>query len=55
MNHNGEIYVIDAKSGKVLHRTFMAGEDDDLIRSSIVVAHDNLFIRTNTKLFCIGK
>jgi outer membrane protein assembly factor BamB len=54
MNHNGEVVVVDAGSGKALHHAFMAGDDDDQIRASVVVAHDNLFIRTNTTLFCIG-
>ena len=32
----------------------MGEEDDDFTRSSIAVAHGKLFIRTNSKLFCIG-
>ena len=54
MNHNGEVVVVSAKDGKALHHAFMGSEDDDNIRSSVVVAHDHLFIRTNDKLYCIG-
>ncbi len=55
MNHNGEVVVVDAESGKKLHHAFMGSEDDDQIRGSVVVAHNNLFIRTNDKLYCIGQ
>ena len=56
MNHNGEVCVVDIDRGKIVHRTLMGDyPDDDQIRSCIVVAHNNLFIRTNSKLFCIGK
>ncbi|MCR9246924.1 MAG: PQQ-like beta-propeller repeat protein [bacterium] len=55
MNHNGLVVVVDAAGGDVVHQVAMAGEDDDYIRSSLVVAHDSLFVRTNFKLFCIGQ
>jgi outer membrane protein assembly factor BamB len=53
MNHNGEVVVIDAKDGKILHQAQMGTEYDDNIRSSIAIADNQLFIRTNTELFCI--
>lgn len=55
LNHGGEAVVVDCESGRILHSTPMAGEDEDLIRSSVVVAYDRLFIRTNDTLFCIGQ
>lgn len=55
MSHHGDVIVLDADSGKILHRTKMGNEGDDHIRSSVVAAHKNLFIRTNDKLFCLGK
>ncbi len=55
LNHNGEAVVVETENGKILHRALMGDDlDDDLIRSCIVVAHNNLFIRTNSRLFCIG-
>ncbi len=54
MNHYGDVVIVDAEKGEIVARVVMGEEDDDLIRSSIVVAHNNLFIRTNKKLFCIG-
>ena len=56
IDHNGLVVVVDAATGKVVKRAWMGeSEDDDQIRSSVVVAHGCLFIRTNAKLFCIGK
>lgn len=54
MNLDGIVYVLDAKDGKLLHEVAMTEEGKD-IRSSIAVAHGNLFIRTHDKIFCIGK
>jgi outer membrane protein assembly factor BamB len=50
----GEVTVFDADSGKVLSRALMAEGEGD-IRASIAIAHNNLFIRTESKLFCVGK
>ena len=54
-NHAGVVHVIDAKSGRVLHRAEMGEADDDQTRASVAIAHGRLFIRTNSRLFCIGK
>ena len=54
MNHNGVVAVVDAASGEVVHEVAMGGPDDDLIRASVVVANNQLLIRTNDALFCIG-
>lgn len=54
MNHNGVVAVVDQATGKITHQVAMAGEDDDLIRASIVVAHNQVLIRTNDKLWCIA-
>jgi hypothetical protein len=55
MNHAGTVHVIDAKSGKILHRAEMGEAGDEQTRASVAVAHGSLFIRTNGRLFCIGK
>jgi outer membrane protein assembly factor BamB len=54
-NHGGEVYVIEAKSGKILHRTQMGEGGDDQTRSSIAIAGKQLFIRTNGMIYCVGK
>ncbi|MDX1565597.1 MAG: PQQ-binding-like beta-propeller repeat protein [Phycisphaeraceae bacterium] len=55
MNHHGEVVIVNQADGKILQSVLMGGKDADLIRSTIAVAGKNLFIRTNIKLFCVGK
>jgi outer membrane protein assembly factor BamB len=55
INLNGEVMILDASSGKILQTIPMAEEGDRDVRSTIAIAHGNLFIRTSTKLYCIGK
>lgn len=50
----GEVHVLDAEKGQLLATNRMT-EDENELRSSIAVAHGNLFIRTNTRLYCVGK
>jgi len=54
MNHAGLVIVVDAESGKIVHKAEMGEEDDDHTRSSLVAAHGALFVRTNSTLFCIA-
>ena len=54
MSHGGTVMVFDAATGALVHRADMGEEDDDHIRASIAVAHGDVFVRTNTTLFCIG-
>ena len=54
MNHNGVVAVVNTADGKIVYQVAMAGEDDDLIRASVVVAHGDVLIRTNDTLFCVA-
>jgi outer membrane protein assembly factor BamB len=55
-NFRGEVFVISAGAEfKILHTTPMGDEGDDKLRSTIVPAQGNLFIRTGSKLYCVGK
>jgi outer membrane protein assembly factor BamB len=54
MNLRGTVFVLNAEDGQLLATNEMA-EDEDEIRSSIAAAHDSLFIRTNSRLYCIGE
>lgn len=54
MSLQGEVNVFDAESGKFLATNPMA-EDENDIRSCVAISGGNLFIRTNRKLFCVGK
>src|SRR5205085_2551171 len=55
MNFGGDVTVVDAAKGDVLSTVSMGDPGDDMIRSSIPLSHGQLFIRTNKKLYCIGK
>lgn len=55
INFAGEVVVVDATKGEVLMSTPMGESGDDLTRSSIALSQGHAFIRTNTKLFCVGK
>jgi outer membrane protein assembly factor BamB len=53
MNHNGEVVVIDAKDGSILHSAKMGKSYDDNTRASVAISDGQLFIRTNENLYCI--
>jgi outer membrane protein assembly factor BamB len=55
MNFGGEVTVVDAAKGEILRTIPMGDEGDDLIRSCIAIAQGQLFIRTNNRLYCVGK
>ncbi len=55
-NFKGEVFVVAAdKEFKILHIAAMGDEGDNDLRACIAIAHDNLFIRTGSKLYCVGK
>ncbi|MAF67696.1 MAG: hypothetical protein CMJ84_18835 [Planctomycetes bacterium] len=54
MDHAGDVVIVNPDDGSIENEIAMGEEDADKIRSSIAVAHDHLFIRTNTRLFCVG-
>lgn len=53
INHNGEVVVINASNGEIIHQAKMGTQYDDNIRSSIAIVDGQLFVRTNEKIFCI--
>ncbi len=55
INHEGRLVVVDAKSGAILHEAELGEEDADHIRSTVVVAHNRIFVRTNASLYCFGR
>jgi outer membrane protein assembly factor BamB len=54
-NFKGDVVVVDAKAGEITTTVGMGDSGDDETRSVVAVAHGQLFIRTNHKLFVIGK
>ncbi len=55
MNFAGDVVVVNAENGKVISEIPMKATGEYNIRSSIVASGGQLFIRTNRKLFCVGK
>ena len=55
MSFAGEVVVVNAADGAILHQTMMGDPGDDATRAAIAIARGQLFIRTNTKLYCVGK
>ena len=55
MNFRGDVFVVEAgEQFKVLHKTSMGDDGDNNLRSSIAIASGCLFIRTGSKLYCVG-
>jgi len=55
MNFAAEVTVVNLADGKVLATIPMGEPGDNDTRSTIAVAGGQLFIRTNNKLYCVGK
>jgi outer membrane protein assembly factor BamB len=57
MNQEGDAFVVAAQddSFQLLHRVRMGGTDNDSVRSSIAIARNSLFVRTDRMLYCIGE
>lgn len=53
MDHGGNVLVVDATSGEVVHKAAMGHEDEDQARASIAVAQGSLFVRTSDTLYRI--
>ena len=56
MDHRGAVFVVSAnpEEFKLLSTAEMGDPGRSELRSSIAIAHGALFIRTGSKLFCIG-
>jgi outer membrane protein assembly factor BamB len=57
INFDSEVSVIDAADGRLLHTVALEPDSqiDDVVRSSVIPLDGKLLIRTNTRLWCIGK
>ncbi len=54
VNFTGDVVVLQAEDGKVLHQAAFGTSEDKQTRSMIVASRGQLFLRTDTRLFCIG-
>jgi len=56
ITHHGEVVVVaSGKEFKKLHHTGMGPGRNGRVRSSIALANGTALIRTDNKLFCLGK
>mgnify|MGYP000308058041 CR=1 FL=1 len=58
MNFDGDVSVVQAGGSefKLLHTTNLKDEGDDTrLRSSVAISQGNLYVRTGTKLYCLGR
>jgi outer membrane protein assembly factor BamB len=55
INFAGEVTIVDAAKGEVLKTIPMADEGENMIRSCVAISQGQLFIRTNKRLYCVGK
>ncbi len=56
INHDGQADIINAATGKLINSIQMDNPTGRaVVRASITAANGQLFIRTTTKLYCIGK
>ena len=55
MNFGAQVVIVDAAKGEILRTIPMGDENDNQTRSSVAVSDGQLFIRTNQKLYCVGK
>ncbi|HWN93699.1 MAG TPA: PQQ-binding-like beta-propeller repeat protein [Methylomirabilota bacterium] len=57
MDHKGNVFVVSAATDafKLIHTAAMGEDTDRDLRSSIPLSQGQLFIRTGSKLYCIGK
>lgn len=56
MNFRGDVFVVDTGDEfKLLHKAEMGDPGEDQSRATIAVSQGNLFIRTNQKLYCVGR
>ena len=54
MNFGGDVVVVDAAKGEILHTAQLGDSTDNETRSSIAISQGHLFVRTNSKLYCVG-
>lgn len=54
INFVGDVVVLDAAKGEILNTISMDDPADDAVRSSVIAAGGQLFIRVNRKLYCVG-
>ena len=56
MNFRGDVFVLKADGDfKLMHTANMGDAGEDQQRSSVAISQGNLFIRTKSRLYCVGR
>jgi outer membrane protein assembly factor BamB len=55
MNFDGDVVIFNAKDGAVLKEIAMKATKEAPVRSSVVAVDGQIYLRTNRKLYCVGK
>jgi outer membrane protein assembly factor BamB len=55
INFAGTVVVFDAETGEQISQISMDEPSEDPVRSSIIAAHGQLFVKTTDALYCIGQ
>lgn len=56
INFDGLVTILDASDGRLIRTIAMDEQvEGDPVRASIIASHGQLFIRTTSKLYCVGK
>ena len=57
MNHKGDVFVAAAGGSefKLLHTAALGDDTDKDLRSCVAISQGSLFIRTGSKLYCVGR
>jgi outer membrane protein assembly factor BamB len=55
INFAGEVTVVSTSDGRIINTIPMGEPGDSNTRSSVIAAYGQLFIRTNGRLYCVGK
>jgi len=53
LNFAGAVAVFDTENGKLLSENEMGNQERHPVRSSVIAAHGQIFVRTNNALYCI--
>lgn len=54
LNFRGDVVVVNAEDGEVVHQAAFGEPGDDRTRSTIAALESQIFVRTNRKLYCLG-
>ncbi len=54
LNFRGEVVVVSADTGEIQHQAAFGEAGDDRTRSTVAAVGNQLFVRVNRKLYCVG-